>query len=132
MTTFARNFTRVVLAVLMLASPLAAGAQNGDASSFTWLAASSSEPTIAATWGRLTMKNGVLMFRSSDAEWEVAVNEIKRAAVSPSSDHLIVIELADGSVRYVAIIGTSMLVESPRKTLDAIHRAMRGAVSRRY
>ena len=131
MTRFAQMFTCALLLATTAGAPRAA-AQSNDLSSFTWLAASSGEPTIGATWGRLIMKDGVLAFRSTDTEWDVPVSEIKRAVVSAQSDKLLVIERNDGAVHYVAIIGSSMLVDSPRKTLDAIQRAMRDAVGRRF
>jgi hypothetical protein len=131
MTRFAQMFTCALLLATTAGTPRLV-AQSADLSSYTWLAASSSEPTIGSAWGRLIMKDGVLAFRSTDSEWDIPVTEIKRAAVSAQSDKLLVIERNDGALRYVAIIGTSMLVDSPRKTLDAIQRAMRGPVSRRF
>jgi len=132
MTRFAQMFTRIAVAMLIVAAPQVAAAQTADSPSLTWLAASSPEPTISTAWGRLTMKQGVLAFRSSDSEWDVPVSEIRRAAISESSDRLMIIERADGSVFYVAIFGTGMIVESPKKAVDMIQRAQRGTVSRRY
>ena len=132
MTRFAHMFTRIAIAMLLLAAPQAAAAQSTDSPSLTWLAASSTEPAISSAWGRLIMRQGMLSFRSTDVEWEVPVSEIKRAAISEQSDRLMIIERADGSVYYVAIIGSSKAVESPKKAVDMILRAQRGAVSRRY
>jgi hypothetical protein len=132
MIRFAQVCTGIALALLAAAAPVSAGQPSAERT-FTWLASSSTEPTIGAGWGRLTIRDGVLAFRSTETEWQISVAEIRRAAPSPQSDRLLEIEDADGSVRYVAIIGSTMLVESPRKTLDVIQRAMRvHTASRRY
>jgi hypothetical protein len=129
MTKSARMFTlALVTAVTLFNSTPALAEKGGDVPQMLWLAASGAEPGVGTNWGRLTLKDGILMFRSSSSEWQLAVSDIKRAAVSPQSDDLIVVESVDGETYYVTILGPNMLVESPRKALQVIRKAAGAAV----
>ena len=132
MNAIARNFTPVVLVVAAaIAVPAPARAEPQDGRVLVWMAASSSEPTVASQWGRLSMKDGVLAFAATGLEWQVAVTDIRNVAVSDESDKFIVIETTRDEKYYVAILGPNMMIENPRKALDMIRRAQRVVAGRR-
>jgi hypothetical protein len=118
--------TGAALAVAVILSvPAVAQAESGAQAGY-WLA---STPSVAdgMTWGRLVVKNGVLAFHSSRDSWETPLNEIKRVSVSKASDRIIEIETVAGEVLTLSILGPNMLVESPRKAMQHIQRAVREA-----
>jgi hypothetical protein len=131
MTRFAQLFTRSALVTTLLAALVCTAtpalASQGDGQRMLWMAASGSEPSIGSNWGRLTLKDGVLTFRSSSAEWQLALTDLKRVSISAQSDQLIVLESTAGETYYVAILGQNLLVDSPRKALQAIQKASASA-----
>jgi hypothetical protein len=132
MTRFAQLFTRSAVVATLAASALLcterpAAASSGDSPNMLWMAASGSEPSIGSNWGRLMLKDGVLRFRSTSAEWQLALTDIKRAQISSQSDQLIVLESVAGQTYYVAILGQNLLVDSPRKALQVIQKASASA-----
>lgn len=135
MNRIARCFTRfaavtaLLVASQFLATPAHAAGPDDHARG-VWLASSGSEPALATSCGRLALRDGRLSFDSADVEWQLAVSEIKRIAVSEQSDRLIVIEGAD-ETHYVAILGPQMLVESPRRALTIIQKAMKAPAAPR-
>jgi hypothetical protein len=136
MSRFAHSFTRfarlaMVLAAAYVMAPTVASAAAGDTPQPLWMAASGTEPTIGSSWGRLTLKDGVLRFRSTGVEWELAVSDIKRASISPQSDQFIVVEGVNGETYYVAILGPNMMVDSPRKALQVIQKSLGPATGAR-
>jgi hypothetical protein len=131
MNRIACSFTTIALVMAASFSvPVTASAEPQERV-LLWMAASSSEPTIASEWGRLTIKNGVLAFAGTGVEWQVPIADIRRASISDESEKLIVIETVRDEKYYVAILGPNMLVETPRKALDDIKRAQRPSAGRR-
>jgi hypothetical protein len=135
MTTTARTFTRLaatalfVAATQLITAPAVIAAPDEYRSA--WMAASGTEPGFSANWGRLTLREGVLSFESTNTEWQLPLADIKRAAISEQSNQVIVLEGTTGEKYYVSIHGPQMTVESPRKALHVIRKALRAPAARR-
>lgn len=116
-----------VAVVALLTFPGVARAQT-DASRGLWMAASSSEASLAGRdFGRLTMTNGVLAFKSSSYEWSLTLPEIKRIAVSKTIANALEVESLSGQVHYVGILNGQLTMTSPAKAVQLIQRALKTA-----
>ena len=116
----------VLAAAALLTLPAVTAAQ-GKVTQGTWLVAAAQSPSAESTWGRLTVKDGILTFASERAEWQTPLTEIKRIAERKGIRRMFEIQASNGEVLYVSILGPQMLTESPRKAIDLIERAMREA-----
>lgn len=136
MTQSQRSSVRLLAAIVIVAAILGITAQHVTAAdnepgSGLWMAASGSEPSISGTnWGRLILRDGVLRFHASNGEWQLPVSDIKRVAISDASDRIFEVESYAGERYYVAILGPNMLVDSPRRALQVIQRALRVTTAR--
>jgi hypothetical protein len=115
----------VIAVALFVGLPTSADAQSKNEG--TWLAAAAQSPAGASSWGRLTLRDGMLTFASNRAEWQKPLNEIKRIAESSRADRTIEIETYSGETLFVSILGQQMVTESPRKAMQIIERAVREA-----
>jgi len=121
----------LVAAVLLSVAALPAAAQSPDPTRGSWMAASSTEPSLdGRSWGRMTMSDGVLEFQSSNYEWRLSLAEIKRIAVSKQVARGLEIESAEGQVYFVGILNGQLTATSPGKTVQAIQRAVRALPAR--
>jgi hypothetical protein len=118
-----------VAVALFLGIPTSAAAQSKNQG--TWLAAAAQSPAGASTWGRLTLRDGVLTFASNRTEWQAPLSDIKRIAESSRADRTIEIETHSGETLFVSILGQQMVTESPRKAMQIIERAVREAPAAR-
>jgi hypothetical protein len=116
----------VLAAALFVALPAAAAAQ-GKAVQGTWLAAAAPSASAQSSWGRLTVKDGILTFASQRGEWRKPLADITRIAERKGADKMFEIEASNGDVLYVSILGQQMMTESPRKAMQLIERAVREA-----
>lgn len=136
MTQSQRSSARLLAAIVVVAAILGITAQpvtaaDNEPGSGLWMAASGSEPSISGTnWGRLILKDGVLRFHALNGEWKLAVSEIRRVAISDGSDQIFEVESYSGERYYVAILSPNMLVDSPRRAMQVIQRALRVTTSR--
>jgi hypothetical protein len=119
-----------LLATAVVVTPLAATGKE-DNPVRVWMATSNSEPAVGNLWGRLVMKDGMLTFSATSEGWQIALADIRRAAMSAQSDKLIQIDTVRDETFYIAILGQNMVVESPRSALDLIRRAQRAPLGRR-
>lgn len=87
--------------------------------------ASAPDAPAGDRWGRLTVKDGVLTFASAKLQWQVLLSDITRVAESESGDRILQIESRNGEVLSVAILGPQLMIDSPRKAIQAIERAVR-------
>ncbi len=134
MITIARSFTRGVAAASLLATALvttatAVAAQGNDVPRGIWLAGSGSQTAVGTDWGHLTLRDGVLAFKSSTMEWQLAAADIKRASIE-KPDRLLVESVA-GETYYLTILDARMTAGSPREALKIIERALRAPAARR-
>ena len=134
MITFAHSFTRAsltaaVLAAALLTTESVVAARADEAPRGVWMARSATPGAAAETWGRLKLSDGVVAFNASNAEWQMAVADIKKASVD-QSDRL-VLEAVAGDIYYVTILDARMLVDSPNRALKLIQRALHAPASRR-
>lgn len=108
----------------MVAAPEVAMAQ-GDRTQGVWLAADLQASAADEAWGRLSLRNGTLSFRSMNGltGWEVTLADTRRIQSSKTGSKALEIESASGQVRTVAILDSRMLVDSPRKAMQAISLA---------
>lgn len=111
---------------LFLGFPTVAAAQ-GKTAQGTWLAAAAETGTTGSSWGRLTVKDGMLTFAATGIEWQRPLTEIKRVSESSRIDRAIEIEAVNGDKLLLSILGQQMIVESPRKALQILERAVREA-----
>lgn len=116
----ARWFAVALVAALSLALPAPTAAQSNP----TWMASAPDAPA-GDKWGRLTVKDGLLTFASSKAEWQVPLSDITRVAESETANRILEIEARSGEVLSVAILGPQLTIESPRKAKQMIERAVR-------
>jgi len=97
-----------------------------------WLAADAGHSTAGPAWGRLVIKDGMLTFHGSLADWTTPLSEIARVSRVKGSDHRIEIETMSGDVLRISILDAAMLPVSPKKAMQLIQRATReGAPVRR-
>ena len=134
MITIARSFTRVVATAALLATALvttetAVAARGDEAPRGIWLAGSGSQTATGTDFGHLTLRDGVLAFKSSTMEWQLAAADIKRASIE-KSDRLLVEGVA-GETYYLTILDARMTAGSPRDALRIIQRALRAPAARR-
>ncbi len=113
------------IAFAMILGVPAGSAAQGKAAFGTWLASAVDAP--AGTWGRLTLKEGVLTFASTNMEWQKPLGDITRVAESRRADRALEIEAQNGEVLLVSILGPQMMTESPRRAIQIIERAVREA-----
>lgn len=136
MSNWKRTFARIVTAIAIAAAihaiaPPRVNASDNNESGW-WMAASGPQPSVSGTnWGRLILKDGVLTFHAATTEWKIDVTDIKRISMSEASDRLFEVESFTGETYYVAILDANMLVDSPRKAVQVIQRAMRATAARR-
>lgn len=134
MNTTAHSFTRLAATALFLAASqfitLPAAAAPTEDYRNAWMAASGTAPEPSTNWGRLTLRDGVLRFESASIEWQLALSDIKRASISEKSDRVIALESAAGENYYVTIYGQQLTVESPRRALQLIQKALRAPAAR--
>ena len=90
-----------------------------------WLAADAGHSTAGSPLGRLVVKDGMLTFHGSLADWTTPLSEIKRLSRPKGSDHRFEIETISGDVLRVSILGAHMLPVSPKKAMQLIQRATR-------
>lgn len=132
MIRFAQLFTRVaLLTALFAAMPATVSAAGDEPTTGVWMAASGANADVRTNLGRLTLKDGVLSFQSTNVEWTLAVSDIKRVAISEESDRLFVLESHLGETYFVAILGQNLLVDSPRRAMQVIQRVLRAESGRR-
>jgi hypothetical protein len=135
MSTTAHTFTRLAVTALLLAASqlMTAPAEAAAPGEYrnAWMAASGTEPGFSTNWGRLTLRDGVLRFESTNTEWQVALPDVKRVSISEQSDRVLVLESAAGEKYYVMIYGPQMTAESPRKAMQIIQKALRVPTARR-
>jgi len=134
MITIARSFTRVVATAALLATALvtaetAVAARGDEAPRGIWLAGSGNQAAVGTELGHLTLRDGVLAFKSSTTEWQLAASEIKRASIE-KSDRLLV-EGVTGETYYLTILDARLTASSPREALKIIQRALRAPTARR-
>jgi hypothetical protein len=97
-----------------------------------WLAADAGHSTAGPAWGRLVIKDGMLTFHGSLADWTTPLSDIARMSRVKGSDHRIEIETMSGDVLRISILGARMQPVSPKKAMQLIQRATReGAPVRR-
>ena len=104
-------------------------ARGDDAPRGIWLAGSGSQAAAGTDLGHLTLRDGVLAFKSSTTEWQLAAAEIKRASIE-KSDRLLVESVA-GETYYLTILDARMTAGSPREALKIIQKALRAPAARR-
>jgi hypothetical protein len=134
MITIAHSFTRVVIGAALLATALLtmpgpAAAQGDESPRGVWMAGSGPQASGGANWGRLMLRNGVLTFHAATTEWQLAVADIKRAAIGPSDQ--LVLESVTGEAYSLTILDARMMADSPRDALKIIQRALRVPAARR-
>jgi len=113
--------------VLLGVTALPASGMASEPQSGFWMASSSyGAGQTGNTWGRLIVKDGMLTFFASRGEWRTPVAEIKRVSMVKGSNSF-EIETLSGSVLRLSILGPQMLVESPKKAMQLIQRAVREA-----
>lgn len=132
MINSARLFTRLaVLVALFAAVPATVSAAGDELTAGVWMAASGADANVRTNLGRLMLRDGVLSFQSTSVEWTLAVSDIKRLAISEQSDRLFVLESHSGETYFVAILGHNLLMDSPRRAMQAIQRVLRAESGRR-
>ena len=90
-----------------------------------WLAADAGHSTAGSAWGRLVVKDGMLTFHGSLADWTTPLSEIKRMSRAKGSDHRFEIETMSGDMLRISILDAHMLPVSPKKAMQLIQRATR-------
>lgn len=117
--------TLMVALLALVAAPSVARA-DGERKTAVWLAADLKDgaPT-GESWGRLSLRNGLLSFRSMNGlkGWDVDLADAQAIQTSKSGAKGLVIETRSGQVYAVAILDSQMLVDSPRKALQLISSA---------
>ena len=132
MIRFAQLFTRfALLTALFAAMPVTVSAAGDEPTNGVWMAASGADADVRTNVGRLILKDSVLSFRSTSVEWSIVASDIKRIAISEQSARLFVLETHAGETFFVAILGQNLLVDSPRRAMQVIQRAVRAESGRR-
>ena len=129
-TNIARWLVKAVLAgvLALTAMPSLAQAQGAEGARTSWMAASSNIASLTGhTWGRLTMTEGALAFRSANYEWSLPLTEIKRISSSKDLASAFEIESVTGERYYVGILDGQMMMSSPGRAMQMIQRAARVA-----
>ena len=118
----------IFVALLLAAAPsVAQAADGGDRAVGVWLATSDPQASAGGgSWGRLVLQDGTLTFRSMNGlkGWAVDLTDARRIEISKTSAKALEIESLSGETFYVAILNGQMLMDSPRKALQVINRAM--------
>ena len=118
--------TRYAFLLVALLSASSAASATGGGSTGLWAAAASNEASVSGEhWGRLVLRDDVLSFHSNDSTWSVHLSEVKRLEISRVSDRFFEVETVHGDTYFVAILSANLLVDSPRKAVRIIQRAMR-------
>jgi hypothetical protein len=76
-------------------------------------------------WGRLTLKDSMLVFSAPNLSWQLPVSEIKRVSELKGIRREFAVETVTGGVMHFSILGQQMLPQSPRKVIQVIERAVR-------
>ena len=116
----------VLAALVGLPVATAAAAADDPAQGF-WLVSASGPASSEVIWGRLVVKNGMLTFFAPRGEWKTPLAEIKRVSVAKGSNRSFEIETVSGEVLRLAVLGPQLLIESPKKAMQVIQRAVREA-----
>lgn len=114
---------------MVMGLPLTSAAQQPNQG--TWLASATAADAQEATWGRMTLKDGVLVFSAANLNWQSPIADIKRVTERKGPARQFTIETASGDVLHVSILGLQMLPESPRKVMQTIERAVRSTPATR-
>jgi len=118
----------VVAGLLTLSAASVATAQTADPSRGLWLAISANEASLAGRgFGRLTMVDGVLAYRSTNFEWRLKLAEIKRVGASKALDNALEVESTSGEIYFVGILDGQLTLMSPGKAAQIIQRAVKTA-----
>ena len=116
----------VLAALVGLPVATAAAAADDPAQGF-WLVSASGPASSEVIWGRLVVKNGMLTFFAPRGEWKTPLAEINRVSVAKGSNRSFEIETVSGEVLRLAVLGPQLLIESPKKAMQVIQRAVREA-----
>lgn len=117
----------MVLTALFALPVASAAASDDDPAQGIWLVSTSSPASNEVTWGRLVVRDGMLTFFAPRGEWRTPLAEIKRVSLAKGSNRNFEIETVSGDVLRVSILGPQLLVESPKKAMQLIQRAVREA-----
>lgn len=117
----------LVLAALFALPGASSAASNGEPAQGFWLVSASTPASNTVTWGRLVLKDGLLTFFAPRGEWTTPLSAITRVSSTKGSNRSFDIETESGDVLRLSILGPQMLVESPKKAMQLIQRAVREA-----
>lgn len=123
-TAWIRGMALAALFALPVASAAAAGA---DPATRCWLVSTSAPASNEVIWGRLVVKDGMLTLFAPRGEWQAPLSAITRVSRVKGSDRIFAVETVTGEVLRLAILGPQMLIESPKKAMRVIQRAVREA-----
>jgi hypothetical protein len=102
-------------------------ARADDTPSQVWMAINADQSGGgSAAWGRLSVRNGMLTFHGTQADWKTPLAKIRRITPIKGS-HVFAIETMSGDVLRLAILNQQLLAVSPKKTMQVLQRAVREA-----
>ncbi len=117
----------LVLAALVALPTSTVAAAGDDVAQGSWLVSTSGPASNEVIWGRLVVKDGMLTFFAPRGEWTTPLIGITRVSVAKGSHRRFEIETVSGEVLRFAILGPQLLIESPKKAMRVIQRAVREA-----
>lgn len=120
-----RWLTRALFAALLFVPGLT-HAQSVDPTRGMWMAASSTEASLAGReFGRLTMANGALEFQATGDGWRLPLSDVKRIGSSKTVAKALEIESTTGQVYYIGILDGQLTPTAPGKAMQMIQRAVK-------